>query len=521
MTAAASLAMEPIRSGEAAVSTLSLSAAELSDTLDATGICIWSLDLATTQVACSAACDSLFGLPREQLTDLAAFQALLHPDDRQPRADAIEEVRRHGGAYEVDYRIIRPDGQIRWLRSRGRVQVDEQGCPVRHRGVIFSIHAQKQAEADLRAREAHLRSILDTVPEGMIVLDVEGTIRAFSTAAERIFQCSAAEVIGQNITLLMPEPDRDRHDAHLTGGRETGLLRGIGTTWITTGRRCDGTIFPVELSLGEMRSGEQVFLTGFVNDLTEQQKTQARLQELQSELVHVSRLSTVGEMVAALSHELNQPLSAVTNYTKGCRRLLDQADLAVLPKVREVLDKAADQALRAGQIIRRLREFIGRGETEKRIEPVAQIIEEAAALALIGAHEQGVETRVWVEPGAGNVLADRVQIQQILTNLIRNAREAMQDSPRRQVSITASRAAERVEIAVADTGSGISEAVAGRLFQPFVTTKATGMGVGLSICRTIAEAHGGKLMAERNGDGGATFRLRLPAADEERLTDDA
>ncbi len=220
----------------------------------------------------------------------------------------------------------------------------------------------------------------------------------------------------------------------------------------------------------------------------------------------------MGEMASTLAHELNQPLGAITNYTKGCRRLLAHSDSGSVATAVEVLDKVAEQALRAGQIIRRLRDFVARGETERRVEPVARLIEDACALAMVGAREQGVALRLALDRRAGSVLADRVQIQQVLVNLIRNAREAVAQGPRRELGIAARRLApDRVEIAVSDTGPGIAEDVAGRLFQPFVTTKPGGMGVGLSICRTITEAHGGRLEVERSASGGATFRLILPA----------
>jgi two-component system sensor kinase FixL len=269
----------------------------------------------------------------------------------------------------------------------------------------------------------------------------------------------------------------------------------------------------MKIAVGEMRSGDQVFFTAFVNDLTEQQQTQARLQELQSELAHVSRLSAMGEMASTLAHELNQPLGAISSYTTGSMRLLDRGDPALNPQIRQALGKAVEQALRAGQIIRRLREFVSRGETAKRAETVSKLIEDASALALIGAREQGIAIRVGLDPQVDVVLADRVQVQQVLVNLLRNACEAMQQSDRRELTITARPVPpDRVAITVADTGPGIAEEVATRLFQPFVTTKPTGMGVGLSICRTIVEAHGGRLTLERNGPEGATFCMTLPAA---------
>ncbi|MDP4003322.1 sensor histidine kinase [Methylobacterium sp. NEAU K] len=486
---------------------------ELRQTLDEVGVCIWSLDIRTGRIEILPTCSRLFGVPPEQLTTFAASQALVHPDDRPGRADVIQRALREGESYEIDYRVVRPDGHISWLRSRGQVLMDSNGRPYRHRGAIFSIDEQKRAEAELLAREAHLQSILDTVPEAMVAIDEAGLIHLFSTAAERLFGYAAAEAVGQNVRILMPEPMRGEHDAYLDRYRRTRERRIIGTNRVVTGLRRDGTTFPMELSIGEMRSGDQVYYTGFINDLTEHQRTQARLQELQSELVHVSRLSAMGEMASTLAHELNQPLGAISNYTKGCRRLLERPDPEAIAKTVAVLDKTAEQALRAGQIIRRLREFVTRGETERRTEPVARLIEEASALALVGAHEHGVTARVALDPRAGAVLADRVQVQQVLINLMRNAREAMQQSDRRELTVEARPlGSETVEIAVADTGPGIADEIATRLFQPFVTTKASGMGVGLSICRTIIEAHGGRLTAERNRDGGATFRLTLPAA---------
>lgn len=501
--------------------TSQFSTAELDATLAEAEICVWSLDLITERVTCTETCARLFGIARKRLTDLESFQALLHPEDRQARADAIEHVRHHGGTYEVDYRIVRPDdGRTCWLRSRGRVQSNAQGHPIRHRGVVFSIDAQKHAEAEqkkieaaLRAREAHLQSVLDTVPEGMIVIDAQGVIQAFSPAAERLFGRPADETIGQNVRILMPEPMRSAHDGYLDRYRRTRERHVVGTSRVMTGQRRDGETFPMKIAVGEMRSGDQVFFTAFVNDLTEQQQTQARLQELQSELAHVSRLSAMGEMASTLAHELNQPLGAISSYTTGSMRLLDRGDPALNPQIRQALGKAVEQALRAGQIIRRLREFVSRGETAKRAETVSKLIEDASALALIGAREQGIAIRVGLDPQVDVVLADRVQVQQVLVNLLRNACEAMQQSDRRELTITARPVPpDRVAITVADTGPGIAEEVATRLFQPFVTTKPTGMGVGLSICRTIVEAHGGRLTLERNGPEGATFCMTLPAA---------
>jgi two-component system, LuxR family, sensor kinase FixL len=397
------------------------------------------------------------------------------------------------------------------------------GVAASWRGELL-LRARSSAMANLqsaRGREAHLQSILDTIPEAMVVIDERGAIQSFSAAAERLFGYSAAEVAGKNVKLLMPAPYREEHDGYLSRYLRTGERHIIGIGRIVVGQRKDGSTFPMELSVGEMRAGAQHFFTGFIRDLTERQQTEARLQELQAELVHISRLTAMGEMASALAHELNQPLSAIANYMKGSRRLLENNADERADQVRDAMDKAADQAVRAGQIIRRLRDFVARGESERRLENVKKLVEEASALALVGAKDKGVHVRFDFDPRADFVLADKVQIQQVLLNLMRNAIEAMEESDRREmlVSIAPTPDNAMVEISVADTGSGIAPEIDAQLFQPFVTSKAQGMGVGLSISRTIVEAHGGTIAPRPNSGGGTVFSFTLPAVAKEEVGD--
>ncbi|MGZ3377576.1 MAG: PAS domain-containing sensor histidine kinase [Phenylobacterium sp.] len=387
-------------------------------------------------------------------------------------------------------------------------------------GLLGTRRLRSQLEVEgvletLASREAHLESILATVPSAMVVIDERGVIQSFSAAAERLFGWSAAEAIGKNVDGLMPNPYRDAHDGYLERYLTTGERRIIGKGRVVVGERKDGSTFPMELSVGEMRSSNRRFFTGFVRDISERQEAERRLHDLQEELVHVSRLTAMGEMASALAHELNQPLSATVSFLKGSVRVLNspEPDLA---RVRDALQAASDQTLRAGDIIRRLRDFVAKGESDLRQEALPQLLEEAAALAMVGARDRGIRLTYRLDPDAATVVADKVPVQQVVLNLMRNAIEAMVDTPNRSL-IIGSRAAPdgMVEVFVADTGPGLAPKVAQNLFQPFLTTKADGMGVGLSISRTIVEANGGRIWAEPNPAGGTIFRFTLRGPTEE------
>jgi two-component system sensor kinase FixL len=362
-------------------------------------------------------------------------------------------------------------------------------------------------------QEALLQSILDTVPDAIVLINETGNIQSFSGAAERMFGLTAAEAIGRNVSELMPSPYREAHDGYLKRYLATGERRIIGLGRVVTGERRDGSTFPMELAVGEVKLKDRRLFTGFVRDITERQRTETRLQELQAELMHISRLLAMGEMASALAHELNQPLSAVANYLAGSRRILAREGPIDRTRLAEALEKAVQQTLRAGDVIRRLRDFLGRGEPETRVESVAKLIEEASALALVGAKELGVRVTFRFEATEDQVFADRVAVQQVIINLIRNALDAMRETVRRELEIrTDTRVDGFTEVAVSDTGAGLSDEIRGSLFSPFVTTKKEGMGVGLSISRGIIEAHGGEISGEPNASGGATFRFTLPIA---------
>ena len=429
-------------------------------------------------------------------------------------ADDLARAADGDGIHEEAWRV-RKDGTEYLADVRITPLRDDGGRLIGFGEMIYDITDRKAAETALERSALHLRSILATVPDPMVVIDVRGTIMSFSATAERLFGYSEAEVTGRNVSMLMPSPDRQRHDSYLARYLDTGEKRVIGMGRIVHGQRRDGTGFPMELSVGEVQSDGHRIFTGFIRDLSAQQRSELKLQELQSELIHVSRLSAMGTMASTLAHELNQPLTAIANYLEASREILLRFEMNDESKemLREAVTESAKEALRAGTIVRRLRDFVSRGDVDKHVEDLPNLIEEASRLALIGARERGVSADYRLDPNASEVLVDRVQVQQVLVNLIRNAIEAMNESPRREITIsTAAIARGMVQVSVADTGPGLADQVAAQLFQAFTTTKDQGMGLGLSICRTIVEAHGGRIWTEPNAGGGTIFHFTIMGA---------
>jgi two-component system sensor kinase FixL len=430
------------------------------------------------------------------------------PQDDLDRASAL-------GRVEEESWRIRKDGSEFLASVTITALRDENGVLRGFGKVIRDITDQKAAEAALTRREGHLRSILATVPDAMIVMNEQGVISSFSTAAETLFGYRKEDVVGRNVTMLMPPSDRSAHDGFLQAYRQTGIRHVIGSLRTATALRQNGETFPIELAVGETEVGGERIFTGFIRDLTRRQETESRLKELQSELVHVSRLSAMGTMASTLAHEINQPLTAIANYLETGLAQIGDRDSELLRDVGEAMELAAGQSLRAGAIVRRLRAFVDGGDTGFQVERLDGIVEEATSLGLLGAHEAGITVSMTIAAGLDRVLVDRVQIQQVLVNLIRNAIHSMRTTPLKELCIaTAPDRAGWVKVTVSDTGEGIDPEVRDHLFEAFSTTKEDGMGLGLSICRTIVEAHGGRIWAEQSAQGGTAFHFCVPLAED-------
>lgn len=443
--------------------------------------------------------------------------AIFYPPDARragkPAAD-LARAARDGRLEEEDWRL-RKDGSEFLAHVSMMALHGQDGALKGFAKIVHDVTDQRASERALQASASHLRSILSTVPDAMVVIDDAGQILSFSAAAEQLFGWREDEVVGRNVRCLMPSPDRESHDAYIGRYLATGERRIVGIGRVVVGQHKSGATFPMELAIGEAGGPGPRIFTGFCRDLTERQRVQARLEELQAELIHVARVSGMGTMASTLAHELNQPITAVANYVEAVRDLLATPDPDDMPMIREALNDAAGEALRAGHIVRRLRDFVARGEVEKSVEDLSSLVHEAAALGLMGARDEGLE--VIFELSTWPVLVDRIQIQQVIINLARNAFEAMRGRAEPKLWIGAELADDPafVRVTIADNGAGVPPALVDQLFAAFVSTKTDGMGLGLSICRTIVEANGGRIAYQDRPGGGAQFQFTLVRADAE------
>lgn len=358
--------------------------------------------------------------------------------------------------------------------------------------------------------EARLVSVLGTAVDGIVVMDDHGRIILFNKACEKLFGYSADEVRGRNVKMLMPRDYADAHDGYLSHYLETGEKRIIGIGREVRGRHRDGTEFPIELSVGEAATPEGRQFIGIMRDIRSRKAVERRLAEAQAQLVSITRISALDEMGAAIAHELNQPLTAIMLYLQAARRKVAAGD-APDDKLVEIVDKGVKEAERASQIIQRMRQFVEKREPERRCVSVAALIEECLDLVRLGDACDGVDIAAELDPALPEINADPVQIQQVLVNLARNAVEAVRKVERKRVRIAARLAGAEVEIRVSDSGGGVPAEVVPSLFKAFSGSKRRGLGLGLTISRSIAQNHGGDLSVEPMGAGdGATFVLRLP-----------
>ena len=499
------------RAREQATDALRVSEARVLLAVEAHGLAIFEHDIATGRLDWSPGSEQRLGLEPGALSDFERWEKFVDPDDlatiRRLQADTVSQRGQH---FLFHYRLLRPSGTTAIIEGSCRCFYDRQGQLVRTVGVNRDVTEREEREAALKAGQAQLQSILETVPDAMVVINEDGRIQSFSAAAERLFGYRAKNVIGREVGMLMPSSYAEHHQEYLARYRRTGERRMIGQTRTLRARRSDGTEIPIELSVGEAWvDGKRIF-TGFARDISDRIAAEERVEQINAEYAHSARLNAMGEMAAALAHEINQPLAAIGNFLGAAELMLGQS--GENRPVLQTLESANAQLMRTREIIGRLRDFMMKRDIEPQVEDLAQVVHDAAALAFVG--QVDVQASYDIAPEAQMIIADRIQVQQVLVNLLRNAAETVRGLPleRRLIRLVAGRSEEGfVEVSVTDEGPGFPHKVLANMHAPFLSTKGrSGMGIGLSISRRIVEAHGGTLSLRNAESGGAIVTFTLP-----------
>ncbi len=359
---------------------------------------------------------------------------------------------------------------------------------------------------------AEFKALLNAAVDGIIVTDRSGAILRFNHAAEKMLGYRAEEILGQPIKIIMNARDGRAHGRYMDRYLETGKKKIIGIGREVLAKCKDGSNIPVSLSIGEARIGDELRFVGLIRDLSAEQKAEEAAMRHREQLNHTGRLSTMGEMAAAMAHEINQPLSAISNYTAACARLLERDD-GNKAEVLKALGEIGRQAHRAAEVVRRIRSFARSDSKEHELIGIETLIGEVLPLVRMDAKANHTVFKTYIAKNLPDIRVNRVEIQQVILNLLRNGVDAMQDVPEqhRRLDLRVSQlGTKEIEFSITDRGHGVSEDVANKLFTPFFTTKKSGMGMGLAISRSIVDAHGGTLRFSNNPVEGACFCLNLP-----------
>lgn len=513
------LSISDVSDASSALAALHASEVRLAEAAAVHELGVFEWDARSGAIMWSPGTEQRLGLADGALDSFEKWAALVDREDFEAIDRTIAQaVAERAPQFRYRYRFRESNGDVRAVEGTSRVHYDSDGAILRTVGVISDVTEREEREAALRRREAQLRSVMEAVPDAIVAIDEDGMVLEFSGAAETVFGYPAKAVLGRRLDMLTPEGERVKYwDRILLALKERDkrllgrLMRGIGLA-------ADGREFPLEYRVSLANTADMTLYSVFFRDISERVAAEQRLIALNDELAHFSRQSAMSELAADLAHELNQPLSAISNFIATSRLLIARGGDAA--QTDDVLRMAGEQSLRAGEIIRRLRNFTARGEVEMQLEATEPVLRDAVALVFMGASQGDARLTFSLDPEAQTIYADRVQVQQVMANLLRNAMEAMRDVPadeREIIIATRKTKGNMVEISVSDNGRGIPEEILDRIFSRFTSTKGTGsgMGIGLSISKRIVEAHGGELIAENRKNRGTTFRFTLPVARQE------
>jgi two-component system, LuxR family, sensor kinase FixL len=469
------------------------------------GIVVWTWDIPRDEVWLSDKDRAFLGFSKHERLSAESVRRVIHPEDREFVRNTVKRSLDTRGEIEAEYRVVIPGGKVRWMTRRAHIEFDDKGKPVWERGVLIDVTERKFAEE-------RFRLVVDAAPSGMVMANREGKIILVNAQVETFFGYTRDELIGQPIEMLVPERFQSKHAGFRHGYLADAQARPMGAGRELFARRKDGSEFPVEIGLNPIHTSEGLFVLASIVDISERKRAELEGARQRDELAHLSRVTMLGELSGSLAHELNQPLTAILSNAQAAQRFLasDDVDLAEL---REILQDIVAENKRAGEVIQRLRLFLKKGEAQHRDSlSINEVVQSVLNLTYNDLLNKDITVDIELTQNLPTVTGDRIQLQQVLLNLVLNACEAMTDC---EPSERRLRVASRLDngavcISVGDRGGSIPEEKIESVFEPFFTTKVEGMGLGLSICRTIISAHRGKIWATNNLDCGATFHFELP-----------
>jgi PAS domain S-box-containing protein len=474
------------------------------------GAGLWEWDLANDRLNWSPQLFRLFGLdPARDEANMERFFGLVHADDLVSTLERKDSLPRSTEPFHSEYRIGLPDGGARWIEAMGSTHFAEDGTPLSMSGICLDITQRKKSEEQLRLSEERFRRLFETMEEGCYLADavfdaagncLDWRFLNVNTAYERLIGRTRDELVGRRMSAVFPHLDSGWRDAH---------IKVIGSGQPV---RCEGSFLTASgYFVAHLFSPDCGQVAAIISDNTHRKADENRLAELQLQLHHTSRLATMGELAAGIAHDVNQPLCSIANFANACRNLAS-SERADLQQIREWSEAIVTAAARAGDIIRRLLGYARRNQPDRRPSTMEQLLADALLLVQHEARANRVSIRLENEDPHLAIEVQTVPIQQVMVNLLRNSIDALQNSekPERHVHVHAAHSDGRLQVAVADNGTGLPADVATRVFDPFFTTKTHGLGLGLAISRTIVEDHGGIIWATNNDEGGLTVHFTLP-----------
>jgi PAS domain S-box-containing protein len=474
---------------------------------DAAGLIVWAWDIRRDEVSLSDKDRAFLGFSQREKLNADRVRSIVHSEDRQFVRQLVENSLHTREELEGEYRIVLPDGKVRWVTRRGRVEFDGNGEPTFERGVLIDITERKQAEEKFRlATEAS--------PSGIILVNDRGHIVLVNSQTEKLFGYRREELLGKLVDMLVPKRFASQHPDHRAGFLAAPQARAMGVGRELFGRRKDGSEFPVEIGLNPIQSADGILVLAAVVDISARKLAEAEALQRRQEVGHLSRVAVMGEMAASIAHELNQPLSGIISNASAGQRFIDRGNVD-LGELRDLLTDIVADGGRAGEVIRGVRSMVKKGAPARQRLNLNDLIMNVVHMVNPDAGLHSCEMETLLEPNLPAIEGDPIQLQQVLINLVINAFDAMRNTPlgRRKIVIATERNGDgTICTSVRDHGVGISEEARERLFEHFFTTKAEGLGLGLGIVRSIVESHSGAVAAENVADGGARFHFTLPAS---------